>query len=483
MSPTCVPLSLAAPPTPSVSQDTTGPGGSDPSNQPARSFRQVLDDQSASNASQQTSSAAPPVAKPGSAQNSNETTDTTDTDAAEESGDSVPDDHSTESAEQAANAVGDTSAATTGKASAVATKKQSPKAANGAGSTAHATDHDTGDDSTQALPADEQPATPTDEKQGGGGKQKNAKAAPESTVPDATAAAAIAAATARDGPTASTPASRLSVNKTDSPEVSQASDKPRAASGSAQKSPAKSDLHAEEPGQSTKQSGATAQKTKAAANGNSDGSDATTSAQTASADATASSDAIAKTADHPAVKGDFAAVSQQIADAGASQKTTDAPKAPVAQPAIVPAPTAADFAAANHAQIVDSVHTQLLPNGGTMRLRLDPPDLGAMQVTVRMRDGVMSAEFQTSNDQAAKLLSHSLGDLKTQLESQGMSVDKLHVTSAPQESRGKGGESESGQQRGQSPTDEQRREQQRKEMLRRMWSKLAKGDAPLDMVA
>ena len=118
-----------------------------------------------------------------------------------------------------------------------------------------------------------------------------------------------------------------------------------------------------------------------------------------------------------------------------------------------------------------------------MRLRLDPPDLGAMQVTVRMRDGVMSAEFQTSNDQAAKLLSHSLGDLKTQLETQGVSVDKLHVTLSPQESRGAAGDSESRQQREQSPTDEQRREQQRKEMLRRMWSKLAKGDKPLDMVA
>ena len=29
-----------------------------------------------------------------------------------------------------------------------------------------------------------------------------------------------------------------------------------------------------------------------------------------------------------------------------------------------------------------------------MRIRLDPPDLGAVQITVRMRDGVMSAEFK-----------------------------------------------------------------------------------------
>jgi flagellar hook-length control protein FliK len=482
MSPASVSLSIPAPPTPSVSQDTTGASGSDPANQPARSFRQVLDDQSASSAPQQTSSAAaPPADKPRGAQNADETADAKD--SAKKTDEGNPDLQGAEGAEQAGKAAGDKSTVATAKSSA-GTKKQSSKVSNGAGSPVHPTEHETGADTAQALPADEQPATPADEKQGGNGKPKNAKAATAATVADAASVAALPAAAAASGPTATTSTSSSSERKTDSPEVSQAAEKSGAASGAAEKSTAKPDLHAEESDQSAKQSSSsTAQKTKGVASGKSDGSDATTSTQTTSSDATVSADASAKTSDHTAIKGDFAAVSQQLADAGTAQKATDAPKAPVTQPAVVPAPTAADFAAANHAQIVNSVHTQLLPNGGTMRLRLDPPDLGAMQVTVRMRDGVMSAEFQTSNDQAAKLLSHSLGDLKTQLESQGMSVDKLHVTSAPQESRGKGGESDSGQQREQTPSDEQRREQQRKEMLRRMWSKLAKGNAPLDMVA
>ena len=37
-----------------------------------------------------------------------------------------------------------------------------------------------------------------------------------------------------------------------------------------------------------------------------------------------------------------------------------------------------------------------------MHIRLDPPELGALQVTVHMEDGVMSAMFQTSTDDATR---------------------------------------------------------------------------------
>jgi hypothetical protein len=73
--------------------------------------------------------------------------------------------------------------------------------------------------------------------------------------------------------------------------------------------------------------------------------------------------------------------------------------------------------------------------------------------------------------------------LKTQLETQGVSVEKLHVTSTPRETRNGGSGSGSRQEREQTPSEEQKREQQRKEMIRRMWAKLAKGPVPLDMVA
>ena len=116
-----------------------------------------------------------------------------------------------------------------------------------------------------------------------------------------------------------------------------------------------------------------------------------------------------------------------------------------------------------------------------MHIRLDPPELGALQVTVEMRDGSLNATFQTSNDDATRLLSHSLGQLKTALESQGVTVDKLQVQQAPKDQHTQSGEDRSPHQQG----DQQnaRQDQQRKELLARMWRRLSIGSDPIDLVA
>ena len=107
--------------------------------------------------------------------------------------------------------------------------------------------------------------------------------------------------------------------------------------------------------------------------------------------------------------------------------------------AAAPQAPAAQFADANQPSIVSTIHGSLLPNGGTMNITLNPPDLGAMQITVRMENGVMSASFQTSNDQATRLLTPSLSQLKTALETQGVSVDRLHVHQTSQFRKSSGG--------------------------------------------
>jgi len=122
-----------------------------------------------------------------------------------------------------------------------------------------------------------------------------------------------------------------------------------------------------------------------------------------------------------------------------------------------------------------------LPHGGTMQIRLDPPELGALQVLVHMQDGVMTASFQTSNDDATKLLSHSLSQLKAVLESQGVSVEKLQVQQSPRDHQAQ--QDDPNQQQRDQQGDAHRQEQQRKEMLRRMWRKLSIGSDPLDLVA
>lgn len=142
----------------------------------------------------------------------------------------------------------------------------------------------------------------------------------------------------------------------------------------------------------------------------------------------------------------------------------------------------AQFIETNQPKILSSIQGQLLPNGGTMQIRLTPPELGNLQITVQMRDGVMAASFETSSEHATKFLSQSLGQLKTGLEAAGMSVEKLQVQQAPRRDAGNDGDSDSKHQP-QEQQQQAQQDQQRREMLQRMWSKLTGAGDPLDLVA
>ena len=113
-----------------------------------------------------------------------------------------------------------------------------------------------------------------------------------------------------------------------------------------------------------------------------------------------------------------------------------------------------------------------------MQMRLDPPELGDMQISVKMRDGVMTAAFETSTDEATRLVTHNLSQLKTALESAGISVEKLQVSQSPRNESSSSKE----QQAGGDLSRNSQQEQQRREMMRKLWRKLSGGD-PLDLVA
>lgn len=146
----------------------------------------------------------------------------------------------------------------------------------------------------------------------------------------------------------------------------------------------------------------------------------------------------------------------------------------------------ARFATDNHEKIVTSMRSELMPNGGSMRIRLDPPQLGAMQVTVQIQDGVITASFETSSDEATRLLGHSLNQLKSVLESHGVSVDKLQVQQVPRDAQTFTANDDGQKDQGRPSQDQEhaaRQEQQRREMLRKMWQRLAGGQDPLDLIA
>jgi flagellar hook-length control protein FliK len=104
---------------------------------------------------------------------------------------------------------------------------------------------------------------------------------------------------------------------------------------------------------------------------------------------------------------------------------------------------------------------------------------------IEMRDGVMNATFQTSNEQATQLLSHSLNQLKHVLESQGVTVERLQVQQAPKSDSATTADDRQQQQQQRDTNDQHtaQQDQQRKELLQKMWRKVSGVADPIDYLA
>lgn len=149
-------------------------------------------------------------------------------------------------------------------------------------------------------------------------------------------------------------------------------------------------------------------------------------------------------------------------------------------PAASPAQT---FAEVNQTQIVGAITGQLMPNGGTMQITLHPANLGHMQITVHVTNGQVSATFETSTDQATRLLSHNLSQLKQTLESGGINVDKLQVQQSRDPQPQSSMQQQQQQQSGGGNQQSSQQQQQRQEILDRMWEKIANAQLTLDVKA
>ncbi|MFA7237466.1 MAG: flagellar hook-length control protein FliK [Phycisphaeraceae bacterium] len=66
-------------------------------------------------------------------------------------------------------------------------------------------------------------------------------------------------------------------------------------------------------------------------------------------------------------------------------------------------------------------------HGGTVTLRLNPPELGALRIAVRMDGPTLSATFEASSATVSSLLEGQMHALRSALERVGLSVDQLNV--------------------------------------------------------
>lgn len=79
------------------------------------------------------------------------------------------------------------------------------------------------------------------------------------------------------------------------------------------------------------------------------------------------------------------------------------------------------------AQMTRGITSTLRHGGGAVTLHLRPAALGAMRIRVEVREGTVSARFETSTPEARRLLGEHLPMLKAALEARGLSVERLAV--------------------------------------------------------
>lgn len=70
---------------------------------------------------------------------------------------------------------------------------------------------------------------------------------------------------------------------------------------------------------------------------------------------------------------------------------------------------------------------QLSNGGGQVKLRLHPPELGTLQMTLKIEANVMSAHLEVENSLAKEALLNNLQSLRDRLSDQGMSIDRFEV--------------------------------------------------------
>ncbi|MEM7227921.1 MAG: flagellar hook-length control protein FliK [Planctomycetota bacterium] len=78
-------------------------------------------------------------------------------------------------------------------------------------------------------------------------------------------------------------------------------------------------------------------------------------------------------------------------------------------------------------RIVRGLRAMINQQGGTLNMRLTPPELGDVRIAMSINRDVVSAQFFAQSPEAQALLDKHLGTLRASLEQQGMTVEKLQV--------------------------------------------------------
>lgn len=87
--------------------------------------------------------------------------------------------------------------------------------------------------------------------------------------------------------------------------------------------------------------------------------------------------------------------------------------------------------ATNLSRVVRGLRGVVNQHGGSVTLRLHPPDFGFVRVQMNLQDGTVNATIQSEHAAVRAMLSQQLSHLRHSLETQGLFVERLSVQ-APQ---------------------------------------------------
>jgi flagellar hook-length control protein FliK len=86
---------------------------------------------------------------------------------------------------------------------------------------------------------------------------------------------------------------------------------------------------------------------------------------------------------------------------------------------------------ANLGRVIRGLGNAIHQRGGSLTLRLDPPELGAVRIELNVRDGLVQARFVTQQESVRNLLMDQMGHLRQALDRQGLTIERIEVQAMP----------------------------------------------------
>lgn len=113
----------------------------------------------------------------------------------------------------------------------------------------------------------------------------------------------------------------------------------------------------------------------------------------------------------------------------------------------------------NAASVARGLRNVVQQGGGSLTMRLTPHEMGTVRVQMQLVGTAVSAQFHTESEAAHSMLSQQLTQLRSTLESQGLSVERLNVQMMPSTSSSSSSSQASTGQH-QAPSDQGSQQQQ-----------------------